>query len=234
MKTGKEKDMESKEKEIRLARADVLFDAQSHRYSLPDGTPLSGVTAMLGRRLFPHKYDGVPEDVLRGAAARGSFVHAACEMIDTLGVDNDAPEAAAYKALRDREGLVHEASEYLVTDGRRYVSFVDKVYRNSASEFTLADIKTTRTLDTEYARWQLSVYALLFEGQNPGAKAARLLAIWLRGGTWPGSWRSGASPTATSGSSWRATRRTGSSGGRPRHAGTRSRCRRSTPPWRMP
>lgn len=164
-----------------LRPSGVRFDAGSHRYFAPDGTELRGITGMLRRQLFPDKYSGVPESVLSAAAERGTLVHEACEVADCLGEFPDIPEARGYRVLKLRLGLEHAATEYTVTDGRRFASNVDKVYRDGPDSFALADIKTTRSLDREYVRWQLSVYARLFGLVNPGARVSRLLAIWLRG-----------------------------------------------------
>ena len=48
---------------------------------------------------------------------------------------------------------------------------------------SLADIKTTAKFDNDYVSWQLSIYAYLFELQNPDLKANKLYGIWLRNDT---------------------------------------------------
>lgn len=48
-------------------------------------------------------------------------------------------------------------------------------------EISLADIKTTYRIDKESLSWQLSIYAYLFERQNPGLKVRNLYGVWLRG-----------------------------------------------------
>lgn len=165
---------------LRLNKSDVSFDQESHIYTAPDGRILDGITGMISRQLFPNKYSGVDEEILKRAAERGSFIHSVCELIDSIGIDNDTPEAHGYKALKEQYGLVHEESEYLVTDNEHFASCIDKVYRDNDDTFSLGDIKTTYKLDKEYVRWQLSIYAYLFELNNPDAKVGRLFAIWLR------------------------------------------------------
>lgn len=160
----------------------MIFDQQAHTYTTPDGVCLQGVTGMIERQLFPDKYSGVPDFVMKRAAERGSFIHEVCELIDDLDVDHESEEARNYQRLKEEHALWYEESEYLVSDNEHFASCIDKVYRESDTEFSLGDIKTTYKLDKEYVRWQLSIYAYLFELQNPGCKAARLFAIWLRGG----------------------------------------------------
>jgi len=67
-------------------------------------------------------------------------------------------------------------SEYLVSDNSSYASSIDIV----GKDLTLYDIKTNRAgIDKEYVRWQLSIYAYLFEMQNPELKVKALKGIWL-------------------------------------------------------
>lgn len=164
---------------MKLIKSNVVFDQENHTYTL-DGVRLSGITSMLESQLFPHKLDGIPQSVLDKAAERGTFIHECCEMADSLGVVPDCEEARNYIELVMSNSLMHEDSEYLVSDNRYYASSIDKVFRENDNTFHLADIKTTYRLDKEYVRWQLSIYAYLFETQNPGAKVGRLYAIWLR------------------------------------------------------
>ena len=166
---------------MELVKSNVIFDQQAHTYTTPDGVCLQGITGMIERQLVPDKYSGVPDFVMRRAAERGSFIHEVCELVDDLGIEHESEEARNYQRLKEEYALQYEASEYLVSDNEHFASCIDKVYRESDTEFSLGDIKTTYKLDKEYVRWQLSIYAYLFERQNPGCKAVRLFAIWLRG-----------------------------------------------------
>ena len=165
---------------MKLIKSQVIFNPDEHTYMLGD-KELSGITSVISRQLFPDKYRDVPEDVLRKAAERGTMIHSICELVDDMGITHDSDEAQGYKELKDDWGLRYECSEYLVSDDEHYASCIDKVYRENETDFTLGDIKTTYVLDKESVRWQLSIYAYLFELQNPGCKAVRLIGIWLRG-----------------------------------------------------
>lgn len=165
---------------MKLVKSPVSFNQEEHTYTLA-GRKLSGITGMLSRQLFPGKYKDVPEYILNRAKEKGSFIHEVCELVDELGIRHESIEAQKYAELKELYGLRHEASEYIVSDEEYFASAIDKIYRETDTEFTLADIKTTYKLDEEYVRWQLSIYAYLFEHQNPGCKAVRLMAVWLRG-----------------------------------------------------
>ena len=166
---------------MNLVQSTVIFDPEAHTYHTPEGVRLQGITGMIRRQLFPDEYRDVPQDVLDRAAERGKAVHTLCQLVDDLGITPDNPEAAAYIALKERLGLAYITSEYIVSDNTHFASPIDKVYADGDS-FVLADIKTTYRLNEWYVRWQLSVYAYLFELQNPGAVISLLLALWIRDG----------------------------------------------------
>lgn len=163
-----------------LRKSEVVFDAEHHTYTL-HGKELQGITPMLHSQLFPRQYAGVPPEVLRNAASRGTLIHSYCQMYDELEIAAEAPEVDKYIALKLGNGLRHVVSEYIVSDNEHFASAIDKVYTDKGGAYILGDIKTTYKLNEEYVRWQLSVYSFLFSLQNPGLKADRLCAIWLRG-----------------------------------------------------
>lgn len=157
----------------------VIFDETAHTYTATDGHKLSGVTPIV-KWLFPETYSAVPQDVLDRAAEHGKAVHAACQMIDNLGLSpEDAPLAADYLSLREEAGLEPIANEYLVSDAsERIASSIDCVMKD-ADGIVLADIKTTSQVHKKNVTLQLSIYADLFEKQNPELKVGRLAVIWL-------------------------------------------------------
>lgn len=171
-----------------LTTSPIIFDPEVHEYLLVGedftSTVYSGVTSILSEVLFPNKYKDVGADVLARAAARGTRIHELCQASDTIPTDRregdeqyDA-EVTNYELLKANNGLTMIANEYLVSrDDWGVASQIDCV----DSEGNLYDIKTTYRLDTEYASWQLSFYAEMFEAQNPTLKAGKLYAIWLRG-----------------------------------------------------
>ena len=161
-----------------MKQSPVIFNKEDHTYTLGENF-LQGITGILSKHLFQDKYDNVPDFVLERAASRGTFVHECCELIDTLGIIPDNIEAQNYIKLKEEHGLNTIANEYIVSDEEHFASAIDVVL----SDYSLADIKTTAQFDNEYVSWQLSIYAYLFELQNPDLKANKLYGIWLRNDT---------------------------------------------------
>lgn len=169
-------------KRIELTDSGVLFNKELHEYWL-DGKQLSGITGMLQRQLFPNEFDGIPEAMLQEAAQYGTEVHESIEAFDSFWINDGTQEVQDYISLCNENNLVHERSEYTVTDGKDWASNIDKVYRVSDDVFSLGDIKTYGTMTSdkiEKARWQLSIYAYFFELQNNGAKVDKLFILHIR------------------------------------------------------
>lgn len=159
---------------MRLNQSSVFFNQYEHTYTL-NGKTLSGVTSLLNRQLFKDKYTYISEEILANAAERGSLIHETIEVVDSLGVESKLTEVIAYLDIKKKNNLKTLENEYLVSDNEHIASSIDLVF----DDYSLADIKTTSKLDKEYVSWQLSIYAYLFELQNPTLKAGKLYAIWL-------------------------------------------------------
>lgn len=159
---------------ITLNQSPVIFNELDHTYTLDDKS-LNGVTSILNRQLFADKYSGISDEILNKAAEYGKGVHESIELYDSLGIGEDEDAVKSYIKLCQKEGLTRLDNEYLISDNDYVASSIDVVF----DDCSLADIKTTSHLDEEYVSWQLSIYAYLFEKQNPDLQANRLLAIWL-------------------------------------------------------
>lgn len=102
--------------------------------------------------------------------------------------------------IRHLNGFVPLANELTVSDNDKYASQIDNVWqRVSTNGIWLVDTKSNN-LDRyplcgyfnpayfnnredalkEYLSWQLSIYAELFEAENPGLKVEGLACNWLR------------------------------------------------------
>lgn len=165
---------------IELKKSGIDFNPEEHRYFL-NGKELRGITEMLQRQVFPGMYANIPQFVLNRAAERGTMIHESIELLDSgFEPKETTQELESYKRIKHDNGLKTLENEYLVTDGENFASAIDLVFTNGGKNIILADIKTTSVLNKEYVRWQLSIYAYLFELQNIDLKVNKLYALWLR------------------------------------------------------
>lgn len=158
----------------KLTESEVYFDGITHTYLTPQGDELIGVTSLMSKHNLSPDYSGIPADILARAAERGTKVHKALEDYDNGEDVIITPLIESYRALQ----LKVLASEYLVSDNTLVASMIDKVLE----DFSLVDVKTTSELHISALEWQLSIYAYLFERQNPGCKVPGLYALHVKNG----------------------------------------------------
>lgn len=164
---------------MKLIQSPVKFDVARHTYTLPDGRQLTGVTGLMKKHGLSPDYSDVPPAVLKRAADRGSAIHGVVQ--DCInGLYEEALASPAEKQVADLweafcygNGLKAAESEYLVSDMETCASKIDIVL----DDCSLADLKTTSELHTDALQWQLSIYAYLFEMQNPGLKVPALYGV---------------------------------------------------------
>lgn len=155
-----------------LYNSPVLFNEDGHTYTL-EGHTLQGVTPIIAW-LFPETYKGIPQSILENAAQYGGMIHKKIELADSMGIVDDQV-VRDYMELKEQKGVKTLVNEYLVSDERRIASSIDIVMDN----YDLWDVKTTSKVHIPNVTMQLSIYAWLFEEQNPGLKAGDLYCCWL-------------------------------------------------------
>ena len=167
---------------IELVNSGVLFNEELHEYWLGD-KQLSGISEVLRRQLYPNMYSSIPKRILEMAADYGTSVHKSIEEFQKNWINDGTQELQDFIQICKENNLIHEASEYTVTDGKHWASNIDQVFRSGDDTFTIADVKTYSKMTPEkqeLARYQLSCYAMFLEQQVKGAKVDRLFIIHLR------------------------------------------------------
>lgn len=169
-------------KENNLIKSPVVFNEEQHTYTLGD-KQLSGITSIIKKYLFPNMYAAVSQAVLNRAAERGTRIHNLIQLW-TMGIltQEDIAELQPFLDAFHAAELDGWESEYLVSDNESVASSIDLVCLDKNGNIILCDIKTTAVLHIEYLQWQLSIYAYLFEHQNPELKVNNLKAIHIRDG----------------------------------------------------
>lgn len=166
----------------KLNKTPVLFNQEEHTYTnIGTDKKLQGITSTLIHRLFPYKYDGIPKNVLKRAADRGTTVHEEIELAETIGIEPTTEEGRNYLVLKKKHCLNFLESEYTVSDLEHYATNIDAIYEVENNIVDIADYKTTSKFDKESVSWQLSICAYFLELNNPHVKVRNLYGIWLRG-----------------------------------------------------
>ena len=167
---------------IELTDSGVLFNEELHEYWLGE-KQLSGISEVLRRQLYPNMYTAIPKRILEMAADYGTSVHKSIEVFQKNWINDGTQELQDFIRICKENNLIHEASEYTVTDYKHWASNIDQVFRSSEDTFAIADVKTYSKMTPEkqeLARYQLSCYAMFLEWQVKGAKVDRLYIIHLR------------------------------------------------------
>lgn len=163
---------------------DLEFDEESHTY-LADGVIVPSVTtAMKLHPLFKDKYAGIDRTILNNAARRGTSIHKAIEMYcKGEEVTEHADEVRGFKFLQkqyDITPLLNEQPILIFNGGRPVLAGTFDLLANIGGVLTLADIKSTSSLDIKYLEYQLNLYRVGL-CQSYGQDVEALAGIWLKG-----------------------------------------------------
>lgn len=168
---------------VELIDNGVIFKEEPHEYWLGE-KQLFGITDVIRRQVESarNEYDNCPEVLIRKAGEYGTSVHQSIQRLINEFDHDGTVEVEDFISLTKDMNI--ERSEYNVSDLNHWASNIDIVSRVSDNEFDLCDIKTysgkLNSVQTEKARWQLSIYAYLFELQNQGAKVRNLYILHIR------------------------------------------------------
>ena len=168
---------------VELVKNNVVFLEEPHEYWLGD-KQLHGITSAIKHQLESARkeYENCPEYLIRRAGEYGKSVHKSIEIFISEFYHDGTVEVEDFRNLT--RGWNIEACEYNVSDLDYWSSNIDLVVRVSDNEFDLYDIKTysNRKLtrcQMEKAKYQLSIYKMLFLLQNPKATVRNLGIIHL-------------------------------------------------------
>ena len=164
--------------EIKGRQLDFIED--THTY-LVDGEQVESVTQIL-KKLFPNKYSDISPEVLKQASERGTQIHCAIESY-CKGFDDYSPEVKDFKFLQKHYNFkVVESEIPIILDfgDKTYAGRIDLVLKMD-DELSVADIKTTSSLDKDYLGYQLNLYRLGVM-QSYGYDIKALYGIHLKDG----------------------------------------------------
>lgn len=136
----------------------IEFREDTHQYFL-DGKKLISVTQLMRKHGLAPSYDGVPDEVLRAKAERGTLIHKELEDYIKNGEIGFTSELEAFMYYINNNNIKPIESEFIVYNDV-CAGMVD-LFSLDDGELTIADYKTTATLHKNAVSWQLSIYAYL-------------------------------------------------------------------------
>lgn len=161
----------------------------SHTYVVQGKIVLS-VTQILST-IFPNKYKGIPEYILKNKSQYGTKIHEAIELYEINRKVMTHDEAYTI-AIMDLDYIQDSSfNQYLRLKKEHQIEIIDQEqiihykdiyagrYDMSAKvngEYSLIDIKTTAELDIEYCKYQLNLYRFAHKDKK---KIKKLYIIWL-------------------------------------------------------
>lgn len=155
----------------------VKFEDFTHTYLLDDEIFLMGVTSLMKKHGLSANYSEIPAEILKKAKDRGSKGH---RDIEDYCNGKAVPITKELKAFINC-GIKVIANEYLVSDNEIVASCIDIVADTDCENMVdLIDVKFTSVLHRVPLSWQLSIYAYLFEKQNPHLKVRNLYGLHIR------------------------------------------------------
>ena len=138
------------------------YDGESHTY-IVDGLIVPSVTQILSVK-YGNKYAGVNRSTLERAAGRGTAIHEAIEKY----CKGDAAQIEV-KEVRNFRFLINyyalsvlenETPIIIAKDGAPIAAGRLDLILSDNENMSIADIKTTSTLDKEYLAYQLNLYRI--------------------------------------------------------------------------
>lgn len=142
----------------------IIFDEDSHEYTL-NGISFTPVTQLLKKYNLSANYTGIPDNVLKKAAARGNAVHKALELYiggdrSLLGVMNEVDLFNNYVNARNINLGTAKSEQIYYDTHYKVAGTVDFQYLDG-NDVVVADFKTTSSLHLDAVAWQLSIYNYL-------------------------------------------------------------------------
>ncbi len=154
---------------------------ETHTYIF-NGIILPSITQVLNVK-FGKKYDGIPSEVLKRAAERGTRIHQAIEDFEKFNInDIGCIELSNYKFLKKAHKfkcINNEVPVVLFKDGEAVACGRLDLVIEENGQVGLGDIKRTSRLDKDYLKYQLNLYRIAYQ-QCYGTEIKFLRGIHLR------------------------------------------------------
>lgn len=132
---------------------------------LANGVILPSITTILKNK-FGAKYEGIPQEILKRAAEKGTYMHETIQKYEEQGIENDLQELEGYIELKKQykwKCIENEIPVVLFIDNKPVAcGRLDMVYK-IGNKLGIMDFKRTYKIDLEYLMYQLNIYRLAYQ-----------------------------------------------------------------------
>jgi len=154
----------------------IEFIEETHTY-LVDGVIVPSVTQIM-KPMSEQYYNGLPEEVLKQAANRGTRVHKAIydfEQLNAVLVDDTMPYFKNYLVAKNIKKFKPLMQEFALTEGT-FCGTLDMLAEMDGQQ-VIIDLKVTSKLNKELAEVQLAGYVELCEKNGIGVNGTYILHL---------------------------------------------------------
>ena len=132
---------------------------------LAEGVILPSITTLL-KYEFSAKYYGLPSEILKRAAEKGTYMHEAIQRYEEEGYETSLQELDGYIKLKNEykwECIGNELPIILFIENKPVAcGRLDMVYKIN-NQLGIMDFKRTSKLDIDYVSMQLNLYRLAYQ-----------------------------------------------------------------------
>lgn len=138
----------------------LIFNEENHTYTDDNGQLIPSVSEII-RNWLGNKYESIDAEVLKKAQEKGNRVHSQIERYLLQDIEPKKPtyEFECFKQIFKRE-FVATQSEKVLYGATEYGAYAGTFDLLDTINGNIVDIKTNYSLDKEYVKIQLSLYAM--------------------------------------------------------------------------
>jgi hypothetical protein len=178
---------------LQWTAADVRFDRETHTSTLPDGSSVPHVTAILEAVGLKTDFTRIASfnqrtsDAVELSTHRGEAVHADCHALDDgeLAWDLVDPRILPYvnawercKADLNLSPILHARERFLFHPVHQFCGIMDGLFRRADAKTILGDLKTGDP-EAAAAHVQTAAYELALSATHPELIVDERWSIWL-------------------------------------------------------
>lgn len=156
----------------------LIFDETTHTYTDENGNLIPSVSEII-RNWLGNKYLAINQEVLKKAQEKGNKVHSEIEKYLLQNIEPKKPtyEFKCFKELIKEYPITATHSEQVLYGATEYGAYAGTYDLFDSVNGNIYDIKTNYSLDEDYVRIQLSLYAMALRQNDVKVKRGYVIHL---------------------------------------------------------